>query len=81
MITTMNISLPDSLKSFVDARVKSGGYSSHSEYLRDLVRRDEIAAAEDALRARLVSGLASPPGRSWNEIEKGLRAQIPASDI
>lgn len=80
MTTTMNISLPESLKSFVDARVKSGGYASHSEYLRDLVRRDEIASAENALRNRLADGLASPPGRAWSVVAGDLRARIPADD-
>lgn len=37
----MNISLTEDLKSFVDARVKARSYSSYSEYVRDLVRRDE----------------------------------------
>jgi antitoxin ParD1/3/4 len=80
MITTMNISLPETLKSFVDARVKSGGYSSHSEYLRDLVRKDELAEAQIALQERLAKGLASPPGRSWDQIEQDLRARIRASE-
>lgn len=51
MTTTINISLPDSMKAFVDQRVKARGYASHSEYLRDLVCKDEIAAAKDTLRA------------------------------
>jgi antitoxin ParD1/3/4 len=80
MITTMNISLPDTLKSFIDARVKSGGYSSHSEYLRDLVRRDELAEAQTRLQDRLAKGLTSPPGRSWDQIEKDLRARIPTGE-
>lgn len=44
MTTTINISLPDSMKAFVDQRVKARGYGSHSEYLRDLVRKDEITS-------------------------------------
>lgn len=55
-----NISLPESLKSFVDARVKARGYGSHSEYLRDLVRKDELEAAKDKMRALLMTGLSSP---------------------
>ena len=51
MTTIINIALPDSLKAFVDQRVKARGYGSHSEYLRDLVCKDEIAAAKDTLRA------------------------------
>lgn len=75
----MNISLPQSLKTFVDHRVKTGGYNSHSEYVRDLVRKDEIAVAEAALKDRLASGLASPIGRSWAEIEADLRGRIAAA--
>jgi antitoxin ParD1/3/4 len=79
MTATMNISLPQSLKTFVDARVKSGGFNSHSEYVRDLVRKDEIALAEAALRDRLATGLASPIGRTWAEIEADLRGRIAAT--
>jgi antitoxin ParD1/3/4 len=72
MTTTMNISLPESLKAFVDERVKARGYGSHSEYLRDLVRKDELEAAKEKLRSLLVEGLNSPPGRPWDEIEADL---------
>jgi antitoxin ParD1/3/4 len=72
MTTTMNISLPESLKSFVDERVKSRGYGSHSEYLRDLVRKDELEAAKEKMRALLMEGLNSAPGRSWGELKSDL---------
>ena len=39
-MSTMNVSLPDELKSFVDERVGHGGFGSTSEYVRDLIRRD-----------------------------------------
>ena len=39
-MTTMNVSLPDELKDFVDDRVDQSGYGSTSEYVRDLIRRD-----------------------------------------
>jgi antitoxin ParD1/3/4 len=42
LMETMNISLPDNLKGFVDSRVKTGSYSSVSEYVRDLVREDQL---------------------------------------
>ena len=38
---TMNISLPDPLKDFVDTQTTSGRYSSVSEYVRELIREDE----------------------------------------
>ena len=40
-MATMNISLPDSLKSFVDQQVSQSGYGTSSEYVRDLLRREQ----------------------------------------
>jgi antitoxin ParD1/3/4 len=40
-MATMNISLPDQMKEWVDTRVEGGTYSSASDYVRDLVRRDQ----------------------------------------
>lgn len=40
-MATMNISLPDNLKSFIDTRVSNDGYGNVSEYVRDLVRQDQ----------------------------------------
>ncbi len=37
-MTTMDISLPDALKAFVDEQITQGGYSSASEYMRELLR-------------------------------------------
>ncbi len=71
--TLINISLPDSLKSFVDEQVTSRGYDSHSEYLSDLVRKDECEAAKEKMRSLLLQGLASPPGRSWDELKLDLQ--------
>ena len=54
----MNISLPRSLKSFVDQQVRSGGYSSSSEYVRELIRKDQDL---QRLHDLLLEGAASPP--------------------
>ena len=40
-MSTMNISLPETLKAFVDNQVTEGGYSTSSEYVRELIRRDQ----------------------------------------
>lgn len=56
---TMNISLPDQLKDFVDGQVGSGRYSSVSEYVRDLIRDDEKRKAQEKLEALLVEGIQS----------------------
>ena len=58
----MNISLPDKLKSWADARVAEGRYSSTSDYVRDLMRRDQDQAELKArLQAAIDAGRASPP--------------------
>lgn len=58
-MTSMNISLPDSMKAFVDTRVETGGYGSSSEYVRDLIRSDQIAKAREQLLEKLMEGLNS----------------------
>ena len=74
----MNISLTDELKAFVDARVKARGYSSTSEYMRELVRRDEERAAEERFVALIQEGIDSgPSSRTWEEHE--LNARIAAA--
>lgn len=52
----MKISLPDPLKSFVDEQVKECGYGSSSEYVRELIRKDQ---GRTRLRAILIEGCAS----------------------
>ena len=54
----MNISLPDSLKTFVDEQVAQRGYGTSSEYMRELIRRDQD---RQHLRGLLLEGAASPP--------------------
>ena len=53
-MATMNISLTDPLKQFVDEEVREGGYSSTSDYVRDLIRRDQERADKIAAMQRLV---------------------------
>lgn len=57
-MSTMNISLPDTLKSFVDEQVDQCGYGTSSEYIRELIRKDQ-----DRMRLRnlLLIGAASAP--------------------
>ena len=57
-MSTMNISLPESLKTFVDQQVRSRAYSSSSEYVRELIRKDQD---RQRLRGLLLEGAASPP--------------------
>ena len=56
----MNVSIPDKLKGWAESRVAEGRYSSTSDYVRDLVRRDQEAEeARRRLRAAIDEGLAS----------------------
>jgi antitoxin ParD1/3/4 len=58
LMSTMNISLPDSLKSFVDDQVSQRGYGTSSEYVRELIRKDQDRMQ---LRGLLLAGAAAPP--------------------
>jgi antitoxin ParD1/3/4 len=58
-MTTMNISLPEPLKEFVDRQVKQGGYSGASDYVRDLIRDHQKRIAGEHLRSLIAEGLAS----------------------
>jgi len=57
----MNISLPEALKSFVDEQVVGGGYGTSSEYVRELIRKDQD---RKRLRRLLLDGAESEPGAS-----------------
>lgn len=54
---TMNISLPEPLKEFVDHQIAEGRYSSASEYIRELIRDDEKRKAKERLETLLLEGL------------------------
>ncbi len=57
-MSTMNISLPDSLKAFVDDQVSQRGFGTSSEYVRELIRKDQDRLL---LRGLLLAGAASAP--------------------
>jgi antitoxin ParD1/3/4 len=73
-MSTMNISLPDALKSFVDEQVDQGGYSTSSEYVRALIRKDQ-----DRLRLRgllLVGASSAPTGPVGSGYFETLRDRV-----
>ena len=57
-MSTMNISLPSGLRAFVDEQVQQRGYGTSSEYVRELIRRDQD---RQQLRGLLLAGAASAP--------------------
>ena len=79
---SMNISLPEPLKQFVDGQIAQGRYSSTSEYVRELIRADEKRKAEEELEAKLLEGLrdAMPEltAEDWREIRKEALASLEA---
>lgn len=76
-MSTMNISLPDSLKVFVDEQVSQRGYGTSSEYVRELIRKDQDRLQ---LRQLLLAGAASAPaGPADAAYFAGLRARIAPS--
>jgi antitoxin ParD1/3/4 len=72
-MTTMNISLPDTLKSFVDEQVAGRGYGTSSEYVRELIRRDQD---RQRLRQLLLDGASSPPAEADPDYFEGLRDRV-----
>ncbi len=74
-MTTMNISLPDSMRQFIEVKVTQGGYSTASEYIRQLVRDDQKRAAQERLEELLMEGINSGPPREmtagdWDELRR-----------
>jgi antitoxin ParD1/3/4 len=71
---TMNISLPDSMREFVDKQVSARGYGTSSEYVRELIRRDQD---RQHLRDLLLEGAASAPTAPVDaDYFEGLRKQV-----
>jgi antitoxin ParD1/3/4 len=71
---TMSFSLPESLREYIDERVRTGDYGNTSEYLRELVRRDQEDQARRRLRALIVEGLESGNARRFDaRVEADLR--------
>ncbi len=78
---TMNIALPQAMKHFVQDRVSEGGYSSVSEYVRDLIRTDQRRKAEERIDALLLEGLDSGPPipvtpEYWEEKKRRLTERL-----
>lgn len=75
-MTTMNVSLPESLRDFIQSRI-SDGFGSVSEYVRELVRRDQREAERGEVEKRLLAALESPKSEmtsaDWKELRETLK--------
>jgi len=64
-MATMNVSLPDPMKTWIEARLKDGSFSNTSDYVRHLIRRDQervqaIEALQQAIDGGVQSGMPEP---------------------
>ena len=78
---SMNISLPDSMRTYVEEQVASGGYSTVSEYFRELVRQDQKCKAQERLETLLLEGINSGTAteitaQDWEDIRQAVRKRI-----
>ena len=73
-MSTMNVSLPDAMKSFVDEQVVERGYGTSSEYVRELIRKDQQRLQ---LRSLLLQGgLSAPAVEADKAYFDGLRERV-----
>ncbi len=77
-MVTMNVSLPGAMKDWVEGRAQTGRYSNASDYVRDLIRRDQerdakVAAMQHLVTEALESGVSS---RSTQDILEIARRQV-----
>jgi antitoxin ParD1/3/4 len=77
-MATMNISLPESMKQFIEKRAEAEGFGTVSEYLRAVIRGLQKQHAKQGLEEMLLEGLRSPTVRDtdrfWEEIEANTAA-------
>jgi antitoxin ParD1/3/4 len=76
-MTSMNISLPDSMRQFVEVQVSNGAYGTISEYFRGLVREDKKRKAQEQLEELLLAGLNSGEATPMTEQDwTDIRAEV-----
>ena len=80
-MTTMNISLPEPLKEFIEEQVSAGGYGTVSEYLRELIRANQKQRAQEKLEQLLLEGINSGPAtpmtkQDWIDIRAEVHKRI-----
>lgn len=76
MPTSMNISLPEPMKTFVEERLENDGYGSVSEYVRELIRDDQTNREEEKLEKLLLARLDSKADFSMDEVRAELAKRV-----
>ena len=77
----MSFALPESMRAYIDARVSAGHYGNTSEYIRDLVRRDQQEQAKQRLRDLIEEGLASGAGSPRSKADRKQLLSIARGEI
>ena len=77
----MSFALPESMRAYIDARVASGHYGNTSEYIRDLIRKDQAEEAKAQLRALIEEGLLSGPAQPWSQADEDELQAIASGEI
>lgn len=76
-MTSLNISLPESMREWIDEQVKTGGYGTASEFVREVIREAQKNKARQELEAKLLAGINSGPAIEVNEAYwSGLRDRV-----
>lgn len=79
-MATMNISLPDTMRRFVEEELAEGGYQTASEYFRELVRERQQQKAQWKFEALIAEGAASEPILATPEFWSALEAKLFVED-
>lgn len=77
----MSFALPESLRAYISERVSGGTYGNTSEYIRDLVRKDQYEQAKIRLRDAIEEGLVSGPAESRTVADEDELLVIARGDI
>ena len=79
-MTTINISVPDQMKDFIEEQIGEGGYLSPSDYFQALLREQQKRKAEEKLEELLRQGLSSEMSaldeKEWEDIRNELGRRI-----
>ncbi|MDP1612082.1 MAG: type II toxin-antitoxin system ParD family antitoxin [Sulfuritalea sp.] len=78
---TLSFALPETLRTYIDARVATGNYGNTSEYIRDLIRKDQAEEAKNRLRALIGEGLASGPALPLTQADEDELLAIARGEI
>ena len=79
-MTSLNVSLPESMREWIDDQVKKGGYGTASEFVREVIREAQKNKARRELEAKLLEGINSGPATEmtkadWDRLKERARSR------